>query len=192
MGVYRSVNLDLVCQRCGAAHQADVQFKTGRDWCEEYAIGDRVEDLPVGEEWEGIADRFCRPCEHGHRAERERAMAMVLAARVQAGQLGLKLADAQAPLTPEEILVRGEEKAEAARQSPMLYGSTMVLADLWCLGPDGTWTSRLPDSWWLPLYEALQEELRRRGWPLGDDCFREDLAVYLDEEHRIRVRVIET
>jgi hypothetical protein len=189
MGVFRSVSMDLACHRCGAVHRTEVQFKTGRDWCEVYTVGDRVEDLPVGEEWEGIADRFCRPCYDDHRAERERAMATVVAALAEGGQLALKMTEAEAPMTAVEILARGEKMAEAARQSPMLYGSTKVLSDLCVLGADGTWATRLPDSLWLQLYQALNEELRRRGWPQGDDSFREDLGVYLDQDRRIQVRL---
>jgi hypothetical protein len=191
MGMFRSVSMDLACQRCGAAHRAEVQFKTDDDWCQVYAAGDQVPDLPVGEEWEGIADRFCRSCHDDHRAERERAMATVVVALIEEGQLALRLAEAEAPMTAVEILARGEEQAEAARRTPLLYGATMVLSDLRVLGDEGTWATRLPADVWLQLYQALNEELRQRGWPQGDDSFREDLSVYLDQDRRIQVRLLE-
>jgi hypothetical protein len=192
MGMFRSVQMDLSCQRCGRSHPAEVQFKTGKDWCEVHAVGDRVDDLPAGEAWEGIADRFCGSCQVEHRVERERAMATVLAALVRAGQLELKLAEAEAPLTPDELMARGEEQAEAARRSSVMHGMTLVLTGLCCLVPGDGWTARFPTAQWLVVYEALHEEMRRRGWPHGDDSFREDLSVYLDGDRQLRVRLIET
>jgi hypothetical protein len=193
MGMFRSVQFDLSCQRCARSYEGDDQFKTEDDWCQVYAVGDRVEDLPVGQEWEGIADRFCASCRRDHQAERERAMATVLAGRVTAGQLALKLPEAGVPLTPDEILVRGEEMAEAARRSSTLYGSTMVLHDLHVVDPDGAWLpiAKLRDPLWPSLYRALHAELRRRGWPAGDELFREDLTVFLDQERRVQVHVTE-
>jgi hypothetical protein len=66
----------------------------------------------------------------------------------------------------------------------------MLLDGVGCLDEKGTWNRRLPDGWWRPAFEALDEELRRRGWPAGDDCYREDLSVYLDESRRIQVRLL--
>lgn len=194
MGMFRSVHLDLICARCGATHRTDAQFKTGNDWCEDYHVGDRVEDLPVGEEWEGIADRFCRACREDHRSERERAMAAVLAARVRNAKLVLRLAEAEAPLTAEELLARGEEQAATARQTRTLYGLTMVLTGLSFLRDEGAWlpTTSIDKPWWPNVHQALHEELRRRGWPAGDDLCREDLMVFVDEDRRICVRHVAT
>jgi hypothetical protein len=193
MGMFRSVQMDLSCERCGVSHPTEVQFKADDDWCQIYAAGDRVDDLPAGEEWQGIADRFCRPCREDHRAERERAAATVLARRVEAGKLVLMLPQAEAPLTADEILARGEEQAEAARRSTTLYGLTLVLTDFWFLDRDGAWlpTHRARTSWWPGLRDTLSAELHRRGWPAGDDIFREDLVVHLDQDGRIGVCLIE-
>ncbi len=145
--MYRSVGLDLLCGRCGRAHRAEVQFKTEDDQCETYAVGDLVEDLPVGEEWEGIADRFCPSCRDAHRAERERAAATVAAAMMRPGQLALKLAEAEAPLTADEILARGKEQAEVVQRSPVLHSLPLVLTDLSFL--DHAWlpTTSSRTSW---------------------------------------------
>ncbi len=192
MGLFRSVVLELPCARCGSAHPTEVQFKTGRDWCESYAVGDEIDDLAVSEEWEGIADRFCPPCQKNRQAERERAMATVVAAKVRAGKLALKVANSEARMTPDEILARGEEKAETASRSPTLYGLTLVLSDLFFLNHDGTWlpTTQLHEASWSSLRQALQEEMRRLGWPHGDELFREDLSVYLDDDRRVQVRLV--
>ena len=32
--------------------------------------------------------------------------------------------------------------------------------------------ARIGEPWWPVLYRALGEELRRLGWPFGDDTFR--------------------
>jgi hypothetical protein len=191
MGMFRSVEMDLTCGRCGRSHRADVQFKTDDDWCEVYAIGDRVEELPNGEEWDGIAARFCPSCQKDHRAERERAMATVLMMWVRAGQLVLKLAEAEVPLTADEILARGGEKADAARRDATMYGLTLVLTGLCFLDREGAWlpTTKLHASLWPSLYRALNQQMQRLGWPAGDDLFREDLVVHLDEERRIRVHL---
>lgn len=187
--MFRSVQMDLACQRCGSSCRAEVQFKTGDDRCEGYALGDHVDDLPVGEEWEGIADRFCAPCWEDHRAERERAMATIMAELVRAGRIELKLAEAEVPLTAEEILQRGEEKSRVARQGLAWFGTPLVLADLWFRNERGAWlpTTEMRERW-PPLHRALNEEMRHRGWPFGDDIFREDLIVGLDQDRRIRVR----
>jgi len=191
MGVYRSVEMDLACERCGRVHRTDIQFKTGEDRCQVYTIGEHVADLPVDEPWGGIAERWCRSCREDHWAERERAMATVVAAQVQTGQLAVKLARAKAALTADQITARGAERADAARRASTVYGSTLVLADLYFLDHDDVWlaTTRLYPSRWPALYQALNHELRRLGWLAGDDSFREDLSVYLDEERRIQVRL---
>ena len=191
MGMFRSVEMDLSCERCGDNYRAEVQFKTEHDWCQVYTIGHFVEDLPVGEEWEGIADRLCRSCQENHRAEREVAMATVTAVMVRAGKLVLRSADVSTPMTADEIVARGEEKGRVAREALTLYGLSLLLSDLLFLNHDGTWlpTTRLRDSSWASLSQALDKEMRRLGWPSGDDLFRDDLMVYLDEERRVQVRL---
>lgn len=69
--------------------------RPGRDWCENDALGHRVEDLPLGDEWESLADRLCRPGNQDYRAECEQTMAYVLATWAQEAKLVLKLAEAE-------------------------------------------------------------------------------------------------
>lgn len=186
--------MDLQCEHCCRAYPAEVQFKTDADYCEIYKTGDRLDDLPAGGEWEGIADRYCRECDDGHRAERERAMAAIVSAQVQAGDVTIGRGDGGSPLTAKEIQARGEEAAEAVRGTRTHYGITMLLTDLYWRDRYGAW---LPiRDWfrgdWPQTHERLTEEMRRRGWPAGDGCFRKDLVVRLDEERRIWVDVVKT
>jgi hypothetical protein len=192
MGVFRLVEMDLTCERCGSAHQAAIQFKTGNDGCELHPLGERVDDLPPREEWEAIADRFCKACTADFLAEREHAMAKLVATEVQAGRLTLKAPDADTAMTADAILARGEEASSAVRKLLALHGATRVIGDLLFLRDDDVWMPihQLPAMSWTALLQALGEELRRNGWPAGDDCYREDLMVYLDEDHRIQVRVL--
>ncbi len=190
MGMPRVIIMKLRCERCRGKHQAEVQFKAGRDRGEWYTAGDRVDDLPAGEAWEGLADRFCPACFAMFRAERERAMATLLAVMVRGGQLALKLRNAEAPLTPDEILARGESEAEAARESSSFGSHTQMLDGLCHLDSGGVWSSRLPDSWWRDILDALSEEMRARGWPYGDDPWREDLQIRLDVDRRIWVNLV--
>ncbi|MDC0668608.1 hypothetical protein [Nannocystis radixulma] len=81
--------MNLACQRCGRSYLARIQFKTGND-CDQYTPGQRVDDLPTDDFWEGIALRHCPPCHAEFRRERERAAADVLAAFVHDGRLALR------------------------------------------------------------------------------------------------------
>lgn len=95
MGMYREIEMALVCQRCGGEHRSPVQFKTGDDQGEVHTEGDVVPDLPAHGEWEGIVERFCGACHAMFCGERELAMASVLAAFVRDERLVLPLALAQ-------------------------------------------------------------------------------------------------
>lgn len=190
MGMFRRVHLDLPCERCGDAHRAEVQFKTDSDYQESYDVGERVEELPLGEEWDGITNRFCPSCFDAYRAERLRSATRIAADLVRSGQLALM--EGESPLTADEILARGEKIG--ADPSSYYYGEQAVLGGLRALlRRDDAW---LTESEWheaygswqnVTLYPLLRTELRRRGWPCEDGPYREDLIVELDADRRILV-----
>lgn len=64
--MFRSMQVSLLCEICGNRGQATIQFKTGFDFCEEYVVGDIVQEnagLSIGKEYPAEVDRVCAACQ---------------------------------------------------------------------------------------------------------------------------------
>lgn len=182
MGKFRTIDIVLDCRRCGRPNPSEVQFKTDEDdEAQHYTRGDRVDDLPLGVAWDGMTESFCAPCFADFRRERELAMATVLAALVRDGLLSLRHRGGP-PLDDSDLLALGTHHAAPPGN---LLSTTRVLAELGHLAPSGAWTPLLPPHWRDFVHDAHRDELRRRGWPDGDDFFRGDIAVHVDADGRI-------
>lgn len=187
MGLTRCIDMDLACQRCGRSYRARIQFKTGHDCDQCYTPGQRVDDLPTDDSWEGITVRHCPSCHAEFRRERELAAAAVLAAFVRDGRLALRPRRGGPLLDGDSLIALGAARAEAASRDCGLSFPPRMLHELSWPDPAGAWTTRVEHVWSPTVHDAHDAEMRRRGWPDGGDPWREDLEIRLDDERRIHV-----
>lgn len=188
MGTFRSVYVQLSCERCGALRRTEVQFETGRDRLEEYEAGEGVHEdrgLRRGESYAASAARYCDPCFRVWACKEAEAQYQSLAELVQSGRLAIKPKDVPTPLTPREILALGVKRVANVMSGPLPpWVESFAKYDL-------TWEGR-PASpaigTHMDLLESLvDKKLKAEGWERGIDWLREDLHVYLDAESKIRV-----
>jgi len=188
MATFRSVYVQLTCERCEAPRRAAVQFETGRDRLEEYEAGERVHEdrgLRRGESYAGSAARYCDPCFRVWACKEAEAQYQSLAELVQEGRLAIKPKDAPAPLSPREILALGVKRVADVMSGPLPpWGESFAKYDL-------TWDGRLASPSIGPHLDLLEslvdKKLKGDGWERGIDWLREDLRVSLDGESRIHV-----
>ncbi len=204
MGLYRSILAKMSCQRCGAAFEADVQFKTGNDYLEVYNEGDAVSDLEP-ETFQGITAAYCKYCyarwasDH-FEAEREFLVFAVGSGAVEArqatvvrektarGAVELHVTPNGPPFTTEEIrrvVVPPPPGVFPALQSSLDVASIALFHAGERVHP------RLPLSqgrsfFWDDMRDDVRRALSRRGWPLSNNHFIE-VPVVVDEGHRLRV-----
>ena len=73
MGMFRTIRVELPCDRCGRQRPAVVQFKTGCDAMEEYVNGQIVpadDDIAIVTTWPASVDRYCDACGRLHQCDR--------------------------------------------------------------------------------------------------------------------------
>jgi hypothetical protein len=197
MGLYRSVYTELPCASCGVVRRVEVQFKTGDDGLEHYEAGDiAAEDdtFKRGCMYEGIADRYCESCYRRWAGDSAEAQSAVVANCVESGRLEMINRDT-GPVTAERIREQGEERARQLRVGTAQGGPYVI--NFGHRDIEVHWDGRRAEVW-NDASAALTEFVRRQvddellhaGWDGGDQQFRVDLHVYLDDEQCIRVRIV--
>lgn len=203
MGLFRSVFASLTCKRCSNPFEAEVQFKTGGDWQEEYREGDRATDLAPGTTYDGTTSRYCDACARVLATDIVRAHRDVLARMAAQGTIDLR-DEAGDPIVGPQI-----DPALAALFGPLLesvraYSSGHVAATNVKAGlpPRLTIFSKGVQQWPPPpgvgswevhqrpfpkrLSSSVEAELVANGWEEGSDGWLNTM-VTVDAEHVLRV-----
>lgn len=196
MGTFRSVYVELPCERCGAVRREEVQFKTGADRQQVYEAGDRVREddgLRRGERYAGAADRYCAACVGDWLGAEARALHEVLARYVEEGGLTVLDRTGEA-ITADEWRRRGPEyatrlSADDVRHRRSVLHHILAGCQVFWEGKDVR-TFRSAGLGIIPaLNERVDVVLRDAGWVHGWDWLREDLVVAMDDDRRLRVDV---
>jgi hypothetical protein len=192
MGTFRSVYTRLSCARCQTRFRAEVQFKTGADWQEQYEGGAKLppsDDLQPGQSFDGCADRFCPACFRLFRAAEVTAHYEALADCVERGRLSIAHAGAARPLTPAQLRDAGAGKADDIRGGTADPGAWQGLAKyklIW----DGQ-DAKPANGPYLAFMESLDrrigKKLKSAGWDAGRRWLRENLVVRVKEDATIYV-----
>lgn len=195
MGVYRSILLELPCERCGVVRKEEAQFKTDDDWCQVYRPGDAVPDLAPGASFEACVDYYCRTCQRDLVLARSAVEHDVLARWIEAGVLLLRKAASAQPLTPEFVrgFARGFQPDPMEHPLNLRPPRILDLAEVHWSGV--TWRFRKKD-WKQPrlpeedefrwsLQRTIHETLELQGWPTGSEWLREDVLAVVDDEGRV-------
>lgn len=195
MGVYRSILLDLPCERCGVVRQEEAQFKTDDDWCQVYRPGDAVPDLRAGASFEACVDYYCRACHRdlvlaGSAAEHD-----VLARWIETGLLLLREDDSAQPLTPEFVRGFASGFQPEPGEHPLNLRPPRVLDQVEVHWSGARWRfrkkdwtqPRLPEEgeFWRALRLTVHEALELLGWPNGSASLREDVLAVVDGDGRL-------
>jgi len=180
MGTYRSLWVEIGCRKCGVVGPFDIQFKTGSDYLETYKAGEIVDDSSLSPEkvFAGCADYYCRPCFEAWRADDLDAQRRVIADMAREGIVEVFTMGKR--LSPQEI--------EACRPSlpsgAIGIGSWLHACDLEVLSDGVPVFPRLrtSDAVGEDFDRRMEDAMRRRGWPHGDECFRFDLEVFVSPD----------
>jgi hypothetical protein len=188
MGTFSAVRMELACERCGAAHHVEVQFKTDDDHAMPvYDAGQRVPALPPGSAYDGIAEAFCAACAKRWVAEEKAANFEALAAAIEAREIIARFATYHAELDRVEL----GRQLRIRRAEPLTPAEVRGLAS----APEGfgwpTFPARLseasvtlfrgdvplddaPGDWWAVHTARVRALLSALGWRApADDQFRE-------------------
>ncbi len=188
MRTFRSVYVQLPCERCGTIRRTEVEFQTGRDRLEEYEAGEKVPEdrgLRRGEKFEGGAARYCDACFRVWACKEAEAHYQSLAELVQGGRLVIRLKDSPTALTPREILGLGVKRVADVMTGPLPPWSENFAKY------DFNWDGKPASPSLGPHLDVLEslvdKKLKEDGWTRGTDWLREDLRVFLDADSHLRV-----
>lgn len=208
MGTFRTLTATLRCLKCDALGPFDIQFKTGDDVAMSvYGIEDLADDIAPGV-YDGVADSFCSHC-HGRWVEDEkRAHFDLLGDEVDAGVVTVRRAtwqhgalvghperglvvtlDDEPPLTSLQVRALADvdegagwpnfwARLSAARVT-LWVGSTRITP--WQPESDAAHA-----AWWGPHQAAVTTRLQAKGWPSGENQFRE-VALEVMPNQRFRL-----
>ncbi len=186
MGVYRSVFCETSCERCAARYRAEVQFQTGDDRQQEYAVGQKIppdHGLAPDHRFDGVAVRFCPDCERSWDAAHQHAMHEALARYVMQGRMTM-LDESGSPVTPESLRAWGRETVNAILTGPL--GSRRPHLVLRAF----TWDGEMVDVANLDFTKTHDADVTAAlvfsGWPQGRDSLR-DLHVCIGPDMTISV-----
>jgi hypothetical protein len=194
MGTFRTVFLKRPCERCGREMAQGLQFKTGRDYLEEYQLGQIVKpdgSLCPGERYPGAAWRYCGPCAEDWGLAAKRAWFEALADGVRSGILEVLDKELRASLTADELLRRAEAAGGifnvTLNENGDIVGASFnhPVEILWP-GEARDPRSQAHFRAQFALNDVMDGRMKAAGWANGRDDIREDVEVYLDEDSRIQ------
>ena len=195
MGTFRTLDADLSCERCGRVHSVSVQFKTGSDWQEHYVVGQQVsesEGLRAGIGYRAVADRYCDDCCDAYWLDEVVSRHEALAQLVEQRRLGIRLRGTMADLSPGELRQRGEAKAAELRANHEVRWRTHEgLAGFDTTGDGKSVAIQNYESYLTAvdaMNGAIDQLLKQKGWPRGQEWLREDLEVFVDPSQRVRLQ----
>jgi hypothetical protein len=203
MGLFRTVHASVACSRCASRFQAEVQFKTGADWQEEYREGDRADDLAPGSIYDGITDSHCGACAGARTADAIRAHCETLAAMAKEGSIslvteaGLELVGAEIEATLGSLFnhvldgVRPHRTGDLMELpgNPPLPPLLTILADgvrQWPLPAGANPWRAYQHTFWERLQAGVVERLVADGWS-EEDGYGQEVSVSVAANHVLGV-----
>lgn len=186
MGLFRTLWTPLACDKCGQVERADIQFKTGDDYLEDYELNDVLDDLPPDSIFEGVAGHYCRSCDERFQQDMFDVQRELLADLVATGVVTVTRSGAL--LSAQEVLdcryVRGPGEGG--------LGHWLRRFDLE-VESGGQKMFPMIEPGLLDLYERFDGEthlrMQKRGWLFGDEWLRR-FEVFVGPDRRIGCRVL--
>ena len=192
----------IACARCTQLFGDVLQFKTGDDQLESYAIGDVVLDIEPCE-YEGFAEAFCPDCQRLFIAAENAASFAIVQAAVAKGRLrlwparrGYDVAMKRPILERMSAMPIDVDDVRAAAMQPQTNTHNLNFLAWWheheVLDGDEHISPRdgrsVVSTWWFDRLDAVHAALVDAGWPLGR-CRNLDVPVVIDIEHVLHVEV---